>query len=499
LIDSDLKLWPDCDQCPLDHHDIQCLETLRLSMPKDETRPEPHRSPLSAASSSSQRTATSITKQEPTSDDSIQHAFLGIGAQLPDIDMDFDALDMDILSPGPGGNYDNTQAERPAPAALNLLAPNLPISNPNPYATFQHGCLFSIGCLRDGQFQCQHLQLCQQRLNTAEELETHFETAHFEYTRIKPAHRYICSRCQVTSLFPNGPCACATPESIETWICGHFIKRQWYQRDNTDGSDFRGFRPGSNFDSHLYGRPNNNSPWDPNVDRGNFGAGGNSQGQFNYYGGNSYGMTGNPEFGWNFNGSGSGSNRYQGNLFGARQMAWDGQHSLEILCWKAQQHGPRLKVLLLLLLVLFALTFGFTYIWIMTKARMAIPQVTASIRCHLPILGFVILLSSLAMCPLIQFLTLRGERCVSTAIILDYRATKPADDRQRDLDFFCILLHTLLCRLRADQLDLNIIYMVLFAYDRRGGNDFTLMPSPEHELQRPPRLMTDGPHSLRSK
>jgi hypothetical protein len=468
-------------------------------MPKDETRPEPHRSPLSAASSSSQRTATSITKQEPTSDDSIQHAFLGIGAQLPDIDMDFDALDMDILSPGPGGNYDNTQAERPAPAALNLLAPNLPISNPNPYATFQHGCLFSIGCLRDGQFQCQHLQLCQQRLNTAEELETHFETAHFEYTRIKPAHRYICSRCQVTSLFPNGPCACATPESIETWICGHFIKRQWYQRDNTDGSDFRGFRPGSNFDSHLYGRPNNNSPWDPNVDRGNFGAGGNSQGQFNYYGGNSYGMTGNPEFGWNSNGSGSGSNRYQGNLFGARQMAWDGQHSLEILCWKAQQHGPRLKVLLLLLLVLFALTFGFTYIWIMTKARMAIPQVTASIRCHLPILGFVILLSSLAMCPLIQFLTLRGERCVSTAIILDYRATKRADDRQRDLDFFCILLHTLLCRLRADQLDLNIIYMVLFAYDRRGGNDFTLMPSPEHGLQRPPRLMTDGPHSLRSK
>jgi hypothetical protein len=458
-------------------------------MPKEETRPEPQPSPLSAASSSSQRTATSIPKQEPASSSAVQDAFLGIGAQLPDIDdMDFDTqLDMDILNSGSGENYDNTQAERPAPAQLNLRAPNLPIINPNPYATFQNGALFSLGCFRDGLFHCQHLQLCQQRLDTADDLQNHFAIAHFEFTRIDPAHRYICSMCHFTSLFPNDPCSCGTADFIELWICGHFIKRQWYQRDSSDGTDFQGYRPGSNFDSPSYGRPNINFPWDPNMDGGHFGGGGGgNQGQFNnYQGGNSYGMTGNQGFGWNnSNGSGSGSNQYQGN-FGARQMAWGGQYSFQIWCWKAQQKGRPLKSLLLLLLLL-AFTFSFTYLWIFTKARMAIPQIAASIRSHLPVLGFVILLSAIAMCPLIRRFIFRRARCVSITIILDHLAHKHADDVRRDLDFLCTRLHSLLCRLHADQSDLNILCVVSLAYDKKGGDDYRLMPSMKHELQRPP-------------
>jgi hypothetical protein len=484
LVDDNFELCSDCDQCPLDHHDIQCLENLRLLMPKEETRPEPQPSPLSAASGSSQKTARSVTKQEPAPSTS-DSALLGIGAQLPDIEMDLD-LD-DILSTGPQGNYDRTQAERPAPATLNRVAPNLSIINPNPYAAFQHGALFSLGCLRNGQFHCQHLELCQQRLSTAEELQFHFATSHFEFTRIDPAHRYICSNCKSVSLSPVDPCKCPTLEFIELWICGHFIKRQWYQRDGSDGSDFQGYHPGSN-DFDPYGGPNPNSPWDPSMNQRHFGTGGNSQGHFSFQGGNTYERTGNQGFGWNAsNGSGSGSNPYQANFLGAWQMAWDGQYKSQIFCLKTQHQDRRLMSLLILLLLLSAIIFGFSNDWIITKARMTIPRAAAGIRSHLPALGFFIIMASIAMCLSIQHLTFRRARCVSiTILVLDDLVHKHADDFQRELDVLFTLLRTALCRLHADQSDLNILCVVSPAYDGKGGNEFTLTPHTKHELQRPP-------------
>jgi len=94
----------------------------------------------------------------------------------------------------------------------------------NPYDSFKGGALFLLGVLRDGAFHCQHLQLCPQRFETAEELRIHFELAHFHFTRISPASRYICSTCENITPCLNGPCSCRTTESIELWICGRFIK-----------------------------------------------------------------------------------------------------------------------------------------------------------------------------------------------------------------------------------------------------------------------------------
>jgi len=154
-----------------------------------------------------------------------------------------------------------------------------------------------------------------------------------------------------------------------------------------------------------------NFPWDPNMNNGNFGGRGNNQGHYNYQGGNMYGRTGIQGYGWNASpGSGSGSNQYQGNFFGARQLARDSQYTLQIWCLKGQQKARCLNFLLLLLLLLLVVSFGFTHDWIISKARMAIPRAAASIRSHLPVVGFVTLIASVAMCLSIKHLTVQRVR-----------------------------------------------------------------------------------------
>jgi hypothetical protein len=125
-----------------------------------------------------------------------------------------------------------------------------------------------------------------------------------------------------------------------------------------------------------------------------------------------------------------------------------------------------------------SMAFGFTHDWLITKTHLA----AASIRSHLPVLGFAILMTSIVIPLLMQHFNLRRARCVSITIVLDHQAKKHADDLQRDLDVLCTLLHTLLCRLHPDQSDLNILCVVSLAHDAKGGNDFALLPSTKHEL-----------------
>jgi hypothetical protein len=226
------------------------------------------------------------------------------------------------------------------------------------------------------------------------------------------------------------------------------------------------------------------------MNGGNFGGGGNNQGQF-YQGGNTYGRTGNQGYGWNAsNGSGSGSNQFQESFFGARATAWDSQFSLQIWCAKAQQKGRHMNFVILLIVLLLAITFGYTHDWIITKARMAIPRATAGVRPQLPIIGFVLLMAPIAVSLVINHLTVQRAqrvRCVSLTIILDRLAKQHADEVLRDLDILCTLLHTLICRLNADGLDLNLLCVVTLACDTKGGapHELMLTPSTKHALQNP--------------
>lgn len=424
--------------------------------------------PLSATSSTSQRTARSITKQEPGSDSSVSDALFGVGAQLPEIKMDLDG-DIDILSGATGGGYGNTQAETPAPAMLNSVAPDFPLANPDPYARFSHGALFLIGVFREGAFQCQHLQLCTQRFNTVEELQFHFETSHFYFTRISPAEHYICSACTVIGN-PNDICSCGAQNCFETWICGHLIKPPRYHRYAPDA--FQGYRPGSSFGPTGFGGggSSGNFPWNPNMNQGGFG-GGSNHGQYNsYQGGGDYGHTVNNQgSGWGAsNGSGSGSGQYRG-TYGTRQMAWDN---------KAQMFPSERRLgLLFLFLLLLVLTVSFGQDWFTTKAGTA----AACMSSQLPTLGFGILMASIAI-PMLSAKYFTGRRPhVDIAVLMDQLAKKMehADgELHRELSILGSLLHTVLSRLDSGDWEMDLC--VLKTKSRDSKNDFMFTPAMRH-------------------
>jgi len=148
------------------------------------------------------------------------------------------------------------------------------------------------------------------------------------------------------------------------------------------------------------------------MNNGGFGGAGTNPGPGNYQGGNTYGGTGNQAYGYDgSNGSGSVGNQFQANIFGgARQMALNGPHTFRILFANGQHKGRRLRFLILLMLLLVAIAFGFTHDWIISKARMAIPRAAGGIRSHLPVMGFVGIFASIATCLSVKHLTVQRVR-----------------------------------------------------------------------------------------
>lgn len=105
--------------------------------------------------------------------------------------------------------------------------------------SYQNGQLIALGVLR-GHFVCQHLDgLCGQRFKRPEELEQHFETDHFAFTRIRPPYRYTCSNCgYMQSSLPSQCQNCPGNGVIEMWIYGNVIRSSLYQpRYAPDGQD----------------------------------------------------------------------------------------------------------------------------------------------------------------------------------------------------------------------------------------------------------------------
>jgi len=399
---------------------------------------------------------------------------------------------LDIQSPGAG--YES-QPEISAPATLYDISRDIPIDQ-GPYSTHQDGHPVAIGVLRNGFYVCQHEHLrglCEQVWNDPEELQLHFELAHFSFIRNNPAHRYICFVCKGLNNYDVGLCLnCGTNGPIELWIYGTYIRTPSYPRQSSDGHDSHRFinPPGSCYQSSSFTVPtvpNMDFQWDRGMNDGNFG-GGTNQGQFDFRDGNAYGGPGSQGYGYDpSNASGSGSNNYQGNMFGgARQMRQNSPFTFRVLYAKAQQRSRGQTLFLVFLLLLILTLFSFTHDWVIAKAKMGIPRAAAGFRNHLPMMGFVGIVASFAICLSMKHLAVqrvRRARCVSITVILDDLAYKCTDDTLRDLVVLCMLLRILLSRSSAGQHQI-LISAAKDIYDKAGPgmNDLMLMPLTSHDI-----------------
>jgi len=309
-------------------------------------------------------------------------------------------------------------------AGIPIQIPDIDISSP-PYASYQSGQLVALGVLR-GLYICKYLgYLCEQRFSNPDSLQDHFENSHFPITRIKPAHRYICSRCEYMNDCHTGPCQnCRIDGSIEIWIYGHFISNPSHQRYPPDGQDpFRGAMPSSRL---LYPEPY--AFPGPNLDFGqgprnggsftgdfndDFGFNGDFNGDFNggfdgsfnggfgfmdgpnnaFGGDNTFGDDGSQGYYHNntHDTPQSGGYQSQGNRsLGARYMAKMGCLSIRSWYTKAlQNHRYRFSLLALALLVTIALIIE-THDWLIMTVRVF------PFRPNLATMGLIVGLASFA-------------------------------------------------------------------------------------------------------
>lgn len=140
-------------------------------------------------------------------------------------------------------NFNSTGGSHSPVFADSMMDPLASIDAMSQYTSYQNGQMLRIGVHRGFFFLCQHLGgQCQQMFNNPEELQTHFETAHFAFTRIDPSHRYHCFGCENMSNTLNGPClVCGLPGPKEVWIYGSFIRASAHERFAPDGQDFYPF------------------------------------------------------------------------------------------------------------------------------------------------------------------------------------------------------------------------------------------------------------------
>ena len=77
--------------------------------------------------------------------------------------------------------------------------------------------------------------ICRDTFATSDELEEHFETVHFHYTRLNPAHRYICSRCHFINSKVGSCCQrCKAHGEMETRIFGKLFRSASHEQDSDE-------------------------------------------------------------------------------------------------------------------------------------------------------------------------------------------------------------------------------------------------------------------------
>lgn len=376
--------------CDLEaHHDIQSLEVI-LEAGSNRPRSYPQSQP-------------SITSTLPPN---TRFASAGQATMGP--------VQADLLS-GLGQNEALLQPSTPLDATLDIQTPaidgaspdildsaplyygqsDLPALSPNPYANYQNGSMFPIG-VQSGPgpiFQCNHLQdYCFEQFNDIEDLQLHFETAHFAFTRIDPAYRFVCSACKNIYDLSGAPCYyCGTEDQTEIWVYGNYIRNGLDHRHSPDRQDLQRNIPGfAPYYPSSFNIPNSNLQ---GMNGRDFNGEGNP-GNYDFERRNNNINGGGPGHGYTYNANaynGSPNNtQFQGTRF---QRAW------HIMTLKRHTLHPRTsqrqKVLFALVLsLIIAITFFLSYNWTISKIRALLPSSTSGLKPSLSVLGFVGMVAS---------------------------------------------------------------------------------------------------------
>ncbi|CAL3970814.1 unnamed protein product [Diplocarpon coronariae] len=336
-------------KCPLDHHDIPLLEKLRQQRLEAE-RPRAGEDPGSSISNSSQQTATSLSTWQNTGPDVSQsNALMGVGTKLDleQVSGNYTSQ-LDIQSPGEAA-FGDILSDIPAPTVLDI-ATDLPIFSPNPYASYQDGQMIAIGVHRNGYFYCQHLDgLCHESFATDEDLQVHFETAHFAFTRIHPAHRLMCSSCNSLNHDMLSPCTnCSLLGTLELWVYGNFIPIPSFYPDAPGPQGVGSFTTDIVFSSMSY--DSIDLQWDQDLNSGTFG--GTMDTESHHFGVEGRGDAfGGSQYDYQASNPSSYSANFQGNfLSGAIQMARE-PVSIHLVYEKARKSPQRPEHIVFLVLL----------------------------------------------------------------------------------------------------------------------------------------------------
>lgn len=93
------------------------------------------------------------------------------------------------------------------------------------YSLVQNGGQFPLGFWDVSTYKCYFLDgECQQSFLDEESLQAHFETDHFEFTRIDPCFRCICTKC----CWVKTTYACDCGGMVKMFVCGNFIRNAQY-------------------------------------------------------------------------------------------------------------------------------------------------------------------------------------------------------------------------------------------------------------------------------
>ena len=217
--------------CPLDHHDEAALESgLRERNSRRQIVVQPVNRPFRA--STSPQPSHSLLEQNPE--------ILGRSVSQRNPQTRTPNPELAFL----GQDFNPAVGFQSPIYAPDIMDPLASIDAQSQYTQYRDGQMFLIGIIRQNLFECQHLVAggrCNQRFRSPDELQSHFETLHFAFTRINPCHRFHCFGCE-EMCDPNQPCPqCGLPGLKEVRIYGNYIRSQQLNRFLDDGSDLFSF------------------------------------------------------------------------------------------------------------------------------------------------------------------------------------------------------------------------------------------------------------------